>query len=280
MQAHRYSDAGAFLKATEAWLATAEVENNVILGIAHSVADGTRTVRQPPYFAAASEGGQIDCCGTRTPPHVMLVTHGTARGLAALAGDAFAVFGRLPGVTGPAKAAAAFAQAWRAVAGGHATVSMRQRLYTIEHVNADLPTIEGRLRAVTPGERAFAVQWALAFAHEAIPNRPGEAEESVDRHLKSRSLYFWDIGRPVTMCANPGGGHNGARINLVYTPPELRGHGYATAAVSALTRRLLDGGCPYCCLYADLANPTSNSVYQRIGYRPVCDFDEYAFVAS
>lgn len=277
MQVDRYTDAGAFLSAAGPWLAAAEVENNVMLTIAESVANGTRTLKEPPYFAAAIDGGRIDCCGSRTRPHVLLVTSGTRRGLAALAADAFVAVGRLPGVTAPREAAAGFAEAWLALAGGRATISMRQRLHRIEHVNTDLPATPGTLREVTPGERALAVEWAMAFAHEAIPNHASEAEESVDRHLRCGTLYFWDDGRPVAICASPGGASSGARINLVYTPPDLRGRGYATAAVSALTRRLLNGGSRYCCLYTDLANPTSNSVYRRIGYRPVCDIDEYAF---
>ncbi len=280
MQVDRYSDAGTFLNATEPWLATAEVENNVIVGIARSVADGTRTLKEPPYFAAAIEGDRIDCCGARTPPHVFLVTNGTPRGLAALAGNAFDALGRIPGIVGPRAAAAVFAQAWLAVAGGRAAISMRQRLYKTECVSTDLPPTQGSLREATPSERDLAVEWFSAFAHEAIPNRPREVEESVDRHLRSRTLYFWDNGRPVTMCASPGRAGSGVRINAVYTPPELRRQGFATAAVSALTKRLLDGGSRYCCLYTDLANATSNSVYQRIGYRPVCDIDEYALSES
>ena len=280
MQVDRYTDASAFLNAAGPWLATAEVENNVMLTIAGSVADGTRTRKQPCYFAAVINDEQIDCCGSRTPPHVMLVTNGTKRGLAALAADAFDALGGLPGVTGPRQAAAAFAEAWLAMSGGRATISMRQRLHRIERVNADLPAIQGVLREVLASERDLAVQWAMAFAREAIPNRPSEAEESVDRHLRCGTLYFWDDGRPVTMCATPGGAPSGARINLVYTPPDLRGRGYATAAVSALTRRLLDSGSRYCCLYTDLANPTSNSVYRRIGYRPVCEIDEYSFAEA
>jgi predicted GNAT family acetyltransferase len=157
---------------------------------------------------------------------------------------------------------------------------MRQRLHKIEHVNADLPAIQGRLREATSSERDLAVEWALAFVREAIPNHPNEAEESVDRHLRAGTLYFWEDGGPVTMCASVGGARTSARINLVYTPPDLRSRGYATAVVSALTRRLLAGGNRYCCLYTDLANPTSNSVYQRIGYRPVCDIDQYSFAGS
>jgi predicted GNAT family acetyltransferase len=155
---------------------------------------------------------------------------------------------------------------------------MRQRLHKLDRINPDLPTQSGRLRLVDPGERDLAVDWVLAFAREALPGEPtGDTAEGVDRHLSRGSLYFWDDGAPVTMCADAGSSGSIARINTVYTPPDSRKRGYATATVAALTRRLLDGGRRYCCLYTDLANPTSNSVYRRIGYRPVCDIDQYKF---
>jgi hypothetical protein len=280
LQVDRYADARAFLEAAQPWLATAEIDNNVMLTIARSVANGTRTLKEPPYFAAARDGNGIDCCASRTPPHNLLITNGTPRGLAALAADAFRAFGRLPGVNGPRPAAAAFVEAWLTLAGGRATVSMQQRLHKIERVNDDLPTTQGSLRGVLSSDRDLAVEWALAFMREAIPDQPNEAEETVDRHLRAGSLYFWDDGGPVTMCASVGGALTSARINLVYTPPQLRRRGYATAAVAALTRRLLDSGSRSCCLYTDPANPTSNSVYSRIGYRPVCDIDQYSFAEA
>ena len=279
MQVDRYADARAFLDAAQPWLVDAEVENSVMLTIASSLAEGTRTLKEPPYFAAAVDGNEIDGCACRTPPHPILITNGTPRGLAALAADAFDAYGRLPGVNGPCAAAAAFVEAWLARAGGRATLSMRQRLHKIERVNDDLPATRGSLRAVDLSERDVAIQWAVAFLREAVPNQPNEAEENVARHVKAGTLYFWDDGGPVTMCASVGGG-TCARINLVYTPPDLRRRGYATAAVAALTRRLLDHGSTYCCLYTDLANPTSNSVYRRIGYRPVCDIDQYTFTEA
>ena len=276
MKVNRYAEAGAFLQATESWLAAAEVENNVILNIARSVADGGRTLREPPYFAAAIDGDEIDCCAARTPPHVLLITDGSSRGLTALAGDVFDAMGRVPGVVGPHSAPAAFAAAWLRRAGGRGSVRMRQRLYKIERVDTGLAKVDGQLREATPRDRDLALHWCTAFAREAVPNHPSDVEDTVDRHLKCRTLYFWDDGRPVTMCASPAGS---ARINLVYTPPDLRRRGYATAAVAALSRQLLESGGRYCCLYADLANPISNSIYRRIGYRPVCDFEEYEFAA-
>jgi predicted GNAT family acetyltransferase len=273
----RYADAGDFLGAAESWLSADEVANNVMLSIARSLADGARALKERPYFAAATERGEIDCCAIQTPPHRILLTEGTPRGCAALAADAFEARGRVPGVIGPSAATAAFAEEWLRLASGQARISMRQRLHKLERVNADLPHVPGALREAEQGDRALAVEWLSAFGREALPGEPGEAEQGVDRHLKARSLYFWDSGGPVSMCARAGVAGNVARINAVYTPPDLRGRGYATAAVAALTRRLLSGGCRYCCLYTDLANPISNDVYHRIGYRPVYDLDQYTF---
>ena len=89
---------------------------------------------------------------------------------------------------------------------------------------------------------------------------------------------FWeDGGAAVSMAGFGGRTPNGVRIGPVYTPPELRGRGYASALTAALTQRLLDGGLRFCFLFTDLANPTSNSIYQRIGYEPVSDFDFWSF---
>jgi predicted GNAT family acetyltransferase len=79
------------------------------------------------------------------------------------------------------------------------------------------------------------------------------------------------------MAGLSGKTRHGIRVNLVYTPPNLRKKGYATACVAALTQRMLDSDKQFCCLYTDLANPTSNSIYQKIGYQPICDVQDWIF---
>jgi predicted GNAT family acetyltransferase len=207
------------------------------------------------------------------------VTAGEPAALAALAADAYDAFAKLAGVNGPCEAAADFANAWTALSGGRASLRARLRLHRIDRVDAALPEVLGHLREAAPEERELAVQWFTAFAQEATPDGPLEAEPTIDRYLRTASLYFWEDGAPVTLCARTPVASGAARVSLVYTPPEFRRKGYATAAAAELTRRLLAGGAPYCCLYTDLANPTANGVYARIGYRPVCDFDEYGFEA-
>jgi len=60
-------------------------------------------------------------------------------------------------------------------------------------------------------------------------------------------------------------------IAHVYTPPYFRGRGYASSCVAQLSQLILDKGFAKCVLYTDLANPTSNSIYMKMGYRAICD---------
>ena len=91
-------------------------------------------------------------------------------------------------------------------------------------------------------------------------------------------MWLWeDGGRPVSVSGYGGATPNGIRIGPVYTPPELRGRGYATTLVSEQSRWLLSTGRTLCFLYTDLDNPTSNALYRRIGYRMVAESGEVRF---
>ncbi|MCA9556723.1 MAG: GNAT family N-acetyltransferase, partial [Myxococcales bacterium] len=90
-------------------------------------------------------------------------------------------------------------------------------------------------------------------------------------------LWVWEDGEAVSMAAAVSPTPHGVRVNFVYTPPERRGRGYASACVAALSQAQLDAGRQFCFLYTDLANPTSNAIYQRIGYRPVTDALQLGF---
>ncbi len=83
---------------------------------------------------------------------------------------------------------------------------------------------------------------------------------------------------PVSWASGSQSLPTAARIGPVYTPSDYRRKGYATACVAALSQKLLDQGCKRCFLFTDLANPTSNHIYQQIGYRPVCDWRDYSFI--
>jgi predicted GNAT family acetyltransferase len=133
------------------------------------------------------------------------------------------------------------------------------------------------LRRANEADAKTATDWATEFLRQANPSDPSDPAEIVGRLLRTGGLFVWDDGAPVSMCGASGRTPHGARVGLVYTPAAQRRRGYATAAVTALTRGLLAEGNRYCCLYTDLANPTSNGIYRTIGYREVCDVNDYEF---
>jgi len=277
MNAVRFADAAAFLAYAGPWLLRAEVENNVIHSIASSIAEGLLVPKQVPYFAAVVEADEVVACALRTPPQKLLISSGPDAAVHALAQDVFALAPDLPAMGGPEPAADVFAAAWSKMARGTARIGGRRRLYATRAVAHDLPHVAGVLRNAELHERPLAIEWANAFALEAMPNEYFDQEEAIDRALRMNALYFWDDNGAVSMVAARGTTSNSVRVGAVYTPKNARRRGYATAAVAALTGRLLARGIGWCCLYTDLANPTSNRIYQQVGYRPVRDFNDYLF---
>ncbi|MGH7505629.1 MAG: GNAT family N-acetyltransferase, partial [Longimicrobiales bacterium] len=194
-----------------------------------------------------------------------------------LAADVAAVYDTIPGVFGPEDNTLAFGRAWCGLRGVRAEPGMRQRIYELERVAADLPVVPGALRTATRADGALVIAWFDAFHQEAgVPG--GDFVARVEQRIEARRIHVWDVaGDAVSLAGIAGRSPNGARIGPVYTPPPLRGRGYATAAVAELSRRVLHESHRFCFLYTDLANPTSNAIYERIGYRPVCDVVDALF---
>jgi hypothetical protein len=186
----------------------------------------------------------------------------------------------IPGLTAPPEVARAFAAAWTGLRAGRARRTMAERIYRLERV---IPprAVRGTLRIADEGDRELLVEWVHAFLAEAL-ERPHEreAEDLVDGALRtgSRTFYLWEHdGRPVSMAGVTGPTPNGIRVGPVYTPPGDRGHGFASAVTAAASQAQLDAGRRFVFLFTDLANPTSNKIYQAIGYEPVIDIDQWSF---
>ena len=136
------------------------------------------------------------------------------------------------------------------------------------------------MRDAVSEDRPLLLDWFRAFMEEAIGESPDAAStaHAVDHRLEADSagVVLWEDGPTVSLAAFGNPTPNGARIGPVYTPPERRRRGYASALVAELSERLLTER-RFCFLFTDLANPTSNSIYRRIGYRPVSDVDLWTF---
>ncbi len=283
MQAVRVDDAAAFLAEAEPLLLADEARHNLILGIAGNVRDG---VYGDFRLWLVRDGAEVAAAALQTPPYNLILAR--PRSSQALAALAEAVAGEeLPGVVGTEPEVHELAELWCRHTGRGARTNMRQGVYALDRVEP-LPAAPGSVRVATADDRELAVRWLVAFADEALhEGEPGRdrAGEMIDHRLSSRTagILLWeDGGEPVSLAGWGGATPNGIRVGPVYTPPELRGRGYATALTAELSQRLLDGrlfagGRRFCFLYTDLANPTSNAIYERIGYRRVCESAEIVF---
>ena len=153
---------------------------------------------------------------------------------------------------------------------------MQQRIYQLDAVTPPSPLPPGRLRGVNPDDLDLVADWIAAFNAEAGVLSPEPRRQAADR-IARQSLFFWETDVPVSMAGWSGRTPNGVRVGPVYTPPAYRRQGYAAASVAGLTQRLLATGSRFCFLYTDRANATANGLYERLGYRPVCDVVDYDF---
>ncbi len=280
MDLRRFDEPAAFYRRAEPFLLAREAEHTLILGICATLMQHPERVEAPPYLALVEAGGGLVAAAVMTPPHQLVLSMTDVPDAPRLfAEDLHQLYPALPGVLGPKAASRAFAEAWRQVSGQPYRLRTAERIYQLERVTP-VTGAPGELHRATAADRDLVVAWLAAFYREALGDTDTrQAERTADFRLDSRTggFYLWVDGRPVSLTGYGGPTPNGIRIAPVYTPPELRGRGYASACVAATSQRLLDEGRRYCFLYTDLSNPTSNHIYQAIGYRPVCDVDAYAF---
>jgi GNAT superfamily N-acetyltransferase len=189
----------------------------------------------------------------------------------------------LNGVRGRRDMATAFADAWRAVTGANGTVATEERLYRLGTLQP--PTgVSGGRRDATPTDDGLLVDWVEQFFVETFSHHRDETagQRFVDNaHAVGDRFVLWDDGgSPVSMAMLRAPSAGVSRIGPVVTPPGARGRGYGsavTAAASDLARR---AGVDDVVLFADLANPTSNAIYRRIGFEAVADSVRVEFEAA
>jgi GNAT superfamily N-acetyltransferase len=208
-----------------------------------------------------------------TPPYPVVLTMMSDGHAAALATALAGADHQVPGVNAAPAPGAAFAAAWQQHTGQAARTGMRMRLYALGRLLPPGPAPPGQARTASAGDTGLLLAWLNAFYAEAGPEGPNESERVVRDRLGYGGLILWEHeGRPVSLAGRNRPAAGQARIGPVYTPPELRGRGFGGAATAAVTQAALDDGADGAVLFTDLANPASNTLYQRLGYRPVSDW--------
>lgn len=182
----------------------------------------------------------------------------------------------LTGATGPIAEATAFAENWTRRTGSAVEVAMRTRLYALGDLTP--PTgVPGHARAADVDDLAVLGPWWERFRAETGDGPPpgaGLGSEAEVRRVLDRGATFvlWEVdGRPVSWASFQGPVERSARIAPVFTPAHERGRGYGSAVTAAAAALARTRGATQVVLFTNLANPVSNSIYQKIGFRPVHD---------
>lgn len=276
-QCVRHADVFSFADRATPWLLQAEPEHNLMLGLIELLKRATKGSGHPPYLVTVEENGHVCGCALRTPPYKLSLTRMPHGAIPELVNDVAQVYQELPAVLGTAPVARAFGEAWAIFKNVQCTPGKKQRIYELRQVTWPEPLASGELRLAEPNDSALMQSWLDQFSKEAGVDTINH-RSFMENHIHNKTAFIWeDEGTPRTSALYSGKTPNGVRVGFVYTPQPHRRRGYASACVAALSQRALDGGNQFCCLYTDLSNPTSNSIYQQIGYTPVSDVMDYNF---
>jgi GNAT superfamily N-acetyltransferase len=225
----------------------------------------------PPVFGwHRHPDGTVDGAALQTPPYPLLasVPPGSVASLIAM----LAAERDLPAAVNlDAVSEEPFLSAWSAATGGTGEARMRQRLFRLEALVPPDPAPLGAARIAGPADSELLVDWFDAFARESDAVG-GRSDRAVAERLTHSGLTLWEAGgRPVAMAGTQVSVAGVVRLGPVYTPPAERRRGFGGAVTAAVSQAALAAGATDVVLFTDLANPTSNALYQRLGYRPVED---------
>ena len=258
------------------WLTQKEAQNNLFLGIASNLLRKPANERQEHYFWTIENEGNLVGAAFWTPPYKFTITEMEKEFLIALANIIRDTCPAIPGVGGPKDSAKNFSHYWNLKTQKSPLLETSMRLYRLDKV-LRVPVSPGSFQKAQEKDMNFLIGWLRQFHGEISLSEEVDDKNMVENYIREQRLFVWEDRGYRAMTAYAGSTLNGVRLNMVYTPSEFRGKGYATSLVASLSQNLLDSGKKFCCLYTDLLNPTSNSIYQKIGYEPVCDWNVYRF---
>jgi uncharacterized protein len=276
--ANRFEGAEAFLERAGDWLTESEAEHNLLLGITRQLQEDGHPYEDPILLATLERNGAIGGCVFRTPPFMLGVTRLPEDAVGAAVQLASEVYPSLPAVMGPTPTVDAVAKSWAGLRGVGTHVALRMRVHQLAQLLPGTKPSRGALRLAQASDLDTVVRWLEAFQTETHVQAL-EPLDFAEARMAEGELFVWDDQGPRAMAAGVGRTPTGMRIGMVYTPPDNRRAGYATSCVATLSQRYLDDGFRSVFLYTDLANPTSNSIYPRIGFRPVADVNNIEFVS-
>jgi RimJ/RimL family protein N-acetyltransferase len=268
-----------FLTRAEPLLKSDPFSTNVITTVTTRIASGAVPNNDENlWHTIEGEHGQVIGVAMHTPPHHMFLSRMPRDALTVLAHEIDDRGREVSGVNGASESTAAFAKAWEAITGHSSRVDRATRMYRLVDLVWPEAVLGGAYRAEST-ESDMVAEWFAEFHDEAQPDAPVDDWTGMaQRRIESGDVHLWRAqGVPVALAAVSGAPVGVARVGPVYTPPSFRRNGYGSGVSAAATAAALGLGAQHVVLYTDLANPTSNSIYQAIGYRPDHDAEERSF---
>lgn len=262
------TDAAEAWNANESFLARDPVRNNVLCTLlAQTSVEGT-----PIRCWFVADEGVVFHSWDPFPAVLSTMTPEIAERLAAETAKT-----GLPGAAGLPSEAAAFAGAYATVARRGASPAEGQRIYEATAVTAPVG-VGGRMRPATDEDVGLLADWLEGFSRETGDRPDSDARSRATAIVRAGRYWVWETpsGSPVSSALTAPAALGVVRVGGVYTPAAQRGQGYAAGVVAALTSRILANG-ERAILYTQLQNPTSNGVYQRIGYAAIAEVVRYSF---
>lgn len=265
----KYENLLQFKKEVTGFLEQDEVVNNLSLGVLQSAEE------TPLLMAVVRKDEEIIWVMLQTKPDKIIFSKAASLSpddLRLIAEKMHQEIPSIPGLIGDRKLIVGLSAHLSELRGVTATVEMDQGIYKLEKVKKKIES-KGKLRALTEQEHELVKEWVYQFCLDVkLPIGIDEADVKADELIQKGSLMAWEIeGEMVSMANATRPTERNITVNFVYTPIKHRKKGFASDCVAALSQKLLDQGYQTTSLYTDISNPTSNKIYQEIGYEWVAD---------
>ncbi|MFF3845954.1 GNAT family N-acetyltransferase [Streptomyces sp. NPDC002328] len=234
-------------------------------------------------FGVLERAGEVQAAFYRLAPRALCPTALTPEQADALAARLVALGHSLPSVSADHDTAAAFAEAWQRHTGATPKIrDIRLRLYRLGTLTPPEPPPAGHSRVLGEEDLDEAMSWCGEFAAAVGEDVSIDADSWAGTRYSDKRYTLWETpdGTPVSVAGMNPLIDGQIQVDVVYTPSHLRGRGYAAAVTAEVSRAALAEGAKDVVLFADLSNPTSNALYQRLGYRPLADWAVYDFSSA
>lgn len=279
----KHDNINDFLLNNEELLLRSESFHNLILGLAYSIRDKKIEVSEPLYYSIFDDNNLVVAAALRSnADRSIIVTEMLPKAVDLLVEDLNNTKTTLKAVVGEEVTATYFRDQWTKLNKLNFKINIHLGVY--ECFKVVFPkTILGNLIEATIEHQTVLMEYIAGFQRDCFPQEQiitENVEKLMKRHLENRSIYLLmsEDNEIVSMAANTRSTLNGGTISLVYTPPRLRGKGYASSVVALLANKVMKDGKKFASLFTDLTNPTSNSIYQKIGFIKIGQNIHYDFV--